>query len=393
MDRQGRPDIRVLVVDPDGTAAASTRDRLASAEGYEIDIAESRADALGRIDGVDCVLSEYDLDEGTGMDLLAAIRERAPHLPVILYTDATVEDVATRAIAAGVTDYIRKGEAREDVLRNRIEQAVTQARAERRAAAVERVNEVLREVNAALVRADTRSAIETAVCEILAGSDPYLFAWIGEYVPAEHRLLPRAHAGMEEGFLEQIPVGPESRLPDEGPGPEALETGEVQVTQNVADDPAFDDYAEAVRDRGYRSVAAVPIGHEGDLYGLLAIYASRPEAFGPEERDLLERLGVDIGHAIHTVAVQSELRRFRQAIDYAGHAVCITDPAGTIEYVNPTFEAQTGYTAAEAVGRSLSAIQPVGPADVRGDLGSVPRGKTWVRELTATRKDGERYHA
>lgn len=47
-----------------------------------------------------------------------------------------------------------------------------------------------------------------------------------------------------------------------------------------------------------------------------------------------------------------QLRQFREAVEHAGHAVYITDPDGTIEYVNPAFENITGYEADKALGET-----------------------------------------
>ncbi|ALG81201.1 PAS/PAC sensor signal transduction histidine kinase [Halanaeroarchaeum sulfurireducens] len=42
------------------------------------------------------------------------------------------------------------------------------------------------------------------------------------------------------------------------------------------------------------------------------------------------------------VAMQQRLRRFKQAVEAAGHAIYLTKPDGTITYVNPAFERITG---------------------------------------------------
>ncbi|MCW8173208.1 sensor histidine kinase [Natrialba swarupiae] len=47
-----------------------------------------------------------------------------------------------------------------------------------------------------------------------------------------------------------------------------------------------------------------------------------------------------------------QLRRFKEAVEASGHAVYITDPDGTIEYVNPAFEELTGYEREEAIGQT-----------------------------------------
>jgi len=47
-----------------------------------------------------------------------------------------------------------------------------------------------------------------------------------------------------------------------------------------------------------------------------------------------------------------EQRRLFTAIEYAAEDIVITDPQGTIVYVNPAFERVTGYARDEAVGQN-----------------------------------------
>ncbi|MFB6196573.1 MAG: ATP-binding protein [Haloplanus sp.] len=80
---------------------------------------------------VDCIVSGYRMPGMDGLELLAAVRERYPDLPFILYTDEGSEAVASDAIGAGVTDYVRQeDDAQYERLAARIEEAVRQFRAE-----------------------------------------------------------------------------------------------------------------------------------------------------------------------------------------------------------------------------------------------------------------------
>jgi PAS domain S-box-containing protein len=90
---------------------------------------------------------------------------------------------------------------------------------------------------------------------------------------------------------------------------------------------------------------------------------------------------------------ERELERFRNAVEYAGHGVLITDADGTIEYVNRAFEETTGYTAAEAVGET-PAILNSGAHDEEfyADLWeTILDGEVWQGEVINERKDGSRY--
>ena len=68
-----------------------------------------------------------------GLELLAAVRAEHPDLPFIPFTGAGSEGIASEAITAGVTEYLRKRTSPEqnEILTHRSEQAVERARTER----------------------------------------------------------------------------------------------------------------------------------------------------------------------------------------------------------------------------------------------------------------------
>ncbi len=87
-----------------------------------------------RTEQVDCIVSDYDMPNTDGLEFLELIREQYPDIPFILFTGKGSEEIASEAIASGVTDYMQKGGRSDtyDVLANRIENAVEQHRTEQR---------------------------------------------------------------------------------------------------------------------------------------------------------------------------------------------------------------------------------------------------------------------
>ena len=104
--------------------------------------ATNAEEALARLEEteVDCLVSDYDMPESNGLDLLRSVRETNPDLPFILFTGKGSEEIASEAISAGVTEYLQKGTATEQytVLANRIERAVSEHRARTKQAETER---------------------------------------------------------------------------------------------------------------------------------------------------------------------------------------------------------------------------------------------------------------
>lgn len=94
-----------------------------------------------------------------------------------------------------------------------------------------------------------------------------------------------------------------------------------------------------------------------------------------------------------TKLYEREKSVFEKQAEIADHAMFVTDREGTIEYVNPAFEASTGYTAAEAIGQTPTILNS-GQQDesVYEDLWeTITSGNVWEGELTNEKKTGALY--
>jgi PAS domain S-box-containing protein len=92
---------------------------------------------------------------------------------------------------------------------------------------------------------------------------------------------------------------------------------------------------------------------------------------------------------------EAAARRFKRAVEAAGHAIFITDRTGTIEYVNPAFEDVTGYAPEEVIGEDPSLLKS-GEMDQAyyADLWStILSGEVWSEPILNERKSGDHYHA
>lgn len=165
---------------------------------------------------------------------------------------------------------------------------------------LDRVNEVIRGIDRAVVSAETRDEIEQAVCDHIATSDPYEFAVIGEFSSSYHEFTPHASSGAGEEYIDEL-CG-ESGAPSlsEGPGATAARTGDIQVAKQLSD-LSNEFWQEAAERYGFRSFALVPVVYGDISYGILGVYADHPDAFDEEEQAILAELGETIGHAINAI--------------------------------------------------------------------------------------------
>ncbi|WP_115864102.1 PAS domain S-box protein [Halorussus litoreus] len=123
--------VRILHVEDDPGFAELVKTFLERRhETFEVHVeTDSRAALAAITDGsttFDCVVSDYDVPDLNGLELLAEIRSENPNMPFILYTGKGSEEIASEAISAGVTDYLQKGGGTDQyhVLANRIQNVV-----------------------------------------------------------------------------------------------------------------------------------------------------------------------------------------------------------------------------------------------------------------------------
>jgi PAS domain S-box-containing protein len=170
-----------------------------------------------------------------------------------------------------------------------------------RLSALNQLNAVVREITDAVIEQSTREEIERTVVEALADSDSYEFAWIGGVDPSTDTIRLRTEAGVE-GYLDDLTLSADPDHPlGNGPTAKAIRTQQLQITSDVQEDFEVEQWREHARTYGFRSSAAIPIVHDATMYGVLCVYARRPNAFTEEVRSVIGQLGEVVGHAIAAI--------------------------------------------------------------------------------------------
>ena len=93
---------------------------------------------------VDCVVSDYEMPRQNGLEFLEAVRREHPSLPFVLYTRREPEQMATKALEAGVDAYYQKqiGSGQYPLLANEIVTLVEKHRVDQRLLSLEREKHV-----------------------------------------------------------------------------------------------------------------------------------------------------------------------------------------------------------------------------------------------------------
>jgi len=156
------------------------------------------------------------------------------------------------------------------------------------------VNDRVRRICHALVGVETRGEAERLTCERLPDADHYAFVRIA--ARDGDGLSARATAGDGQGYVTAVDAEPDVKPP----ASRAAETGEATVVQRVGDEFRRAAWRREALTRDFRSVAAVPLSHDGVTDGALAVYADREDAFDDETVTVLMELADTVARSIRT---------------------------------------------------------------------------------------------
>ncbi|MFC6718297.1 bacterio-opsin activator domain-containing protein [Natrialbaceae archaeon GCM10025810] len=150
-----------------------------------------------------------------------------------------------------------------------------------------------------------RATIERTLCEGLAALEWVDLAWIGDASLEIDEVVPRTAAGRDEEYLDAVAVALEADAA--APTGRAAATRSTVVVDDVGRVETPTEWSRTTLERGFRSVAAVPIEHGDVIYGTLTVCAADPAAFDEETTGLLSHLGRIAGYALAATETRRSL--------------------------------------------------------------------------------------
>lgn len=109
---------KVMVVDDTAVDRQLAGGLLEGAPGIEVCYAENGKDALKQIEAAvpDLVVTDLQMPELDGLELVNALREKSPDVPVVLMTAHGSEVVAAQALANGASSFVPKAELGDSLM-------------------------------------------------------------------------------------------------------------------------------------------------------------------------------------------------------------------------------------------------------------------------------------
>ncbi|MGD0080968.1 MAG: PAS domain S-box protein [Methanoregula sp.] len=362
--------ISVLYVDDESDLLDTGKSYLEQTQEFAVATASSGSAALELIksNGIQAIVSDYQMPGMDGIELLKQVRAMNINIPFIMFTGKGREEIAVKAFENGADFYLQKGGDTESLfteLMHKIKAAVEHRRADAQVTTVNRLYAVLSATNKAIVHIHDRSELLDEICRIVVAEGGFTMAWAG-LVNSEKRLIePVAASGHGENYLDTISLSVDDSPHGQDPTVTAFRERRFHICNDIERDPTMALWRKEALGRGYRSLAAFPFALDTGNAGVITFYASEPGFFNDRIVRLLEEQSGDISFALVTldhegqrIAAEHELERselqYRRLFETAQDAILILDgESGEIIDANTFILDMLGYPLEYFVGRHL----------------------------------------
>ena len=346
--------IRVLMVDDDPSILEVSAIFLERAGDIKVDVAESAADALKRLldetRPYDVVISDYAMPEMDGIAFLKAVRSRDPHIPFILFTGKSREEVVIEALNSGADYYIQK-DGNPKVLFTELSHQIRQAAGREKARKADLVQRdlALKLSGATSLSVALKLCVNAAieVSETDCGTMYLLDRATGTYVLIHS-------TGFSPEYLEAI--SKRRRNPSTSLISKAVEP--IYIGYQDKSLPL----QKAREQEGLRAMAVVPIHHEGGVIGYYSVGTHTSDEVPLSGRSALETIAAITENAIFRLQAEEELRKseenYRALVEGQTDLICRFFPDGTITFVNEAYCRYFKKSRTEFVGQSIFCLVP-----------------------------------
>jgi two-component system NtrC family sensor kinase len=324
---------RILVVDDSLQMREFLSKTVLEAESYVVAIARNGQEGLESAvaNKPALIITDLAMPEMDGLQMLEALRARGLSMPAILMTAEGSEDIAVRALRAGVMDYFVKpfdvtemGEAVKRVLSaTRIGALRTSVPDQRRLQVLNTLIAVGKSVTSLLdLEQVLRRVVEAAV--FLTSSEEGTLMLLD---PVSHDLYMRATKNVQEGLLEM-----RLKVNDSLAG-HVVKTGEPLLLSGEGLQKIKTAYL-------VYSLIYVPLKIGGKVLGVLGVHnRSANRAFDQEAlasvTALADYAAIAIDNAHLYIDADSERKKLNRILNHIQDAVLMVDPDGRVALCNP----------------------------------------------------------
>jgi len=298
--------MRVLLVEDNEDDALLIRETLSDAT-IEIERAERLSTALEHLakGGFDAMLLDLSLPDAYGLDTIGRVLGQAPGVPIVVLTGLNDEETAVKAVERGAQDYLVKGQAGGQLLARSLRYAIQRHKAEESLKERNRELLVLRKISETILGSlDLKMVLEQILEQAMLS---------GSFDLGNIRLLDSSGETLQveatRGYRDPQNALSHRRLT------RTLESGQSHFGDRIFTESCIEEHVRdsgrfrTLKKEGVESFLNVPVRANGEMLGIIQLASRAPRKFRPEEINLFETIGNQMGVALQKAQLYEETRR------------------------------------------------------------------------------------
>ena len=233
-------------------------------------------------------------------------------------------------------------ETQLNLARIETERALAEARTQR----LTQLYAALSQCNQAIVRCTSEADLFALTCRIVVTFGGMKMAWIGLPDAPRQEIRPSAFFGAGTDYLLDLHISVSGDTPTgRGPTGTAFRDDQPFWCQDFETDPRTAPWHARGAKFGWGAAAALPLHRQGQVIGVLTLYADTSNAFDEEARSLLLEMVLDIDHALNNfdreaqreqaaAALRNSEQHLRTIIETEPECVKLVDADGQLIEMN-----------------------------------------------------------
>jgi PAS domain S-box-containing protein len=233
-----------------------------------------------------------------------------------------------------------------------------------------RLYATLSQVNQTIVRVKDQTELFRSISKVAVDHGKFGLAWIGLLEREMGNVTPVAVHGLANDKLPFQTINLKETPFKNGLMGAAFNSGGVAYSRDIQADPNMEHWYEMATGGGFHSAAAVPFRLNGEIVGILNLYATDVEFFENEEQhNLLKEMALDISFALDNIerekqrkqaneALRESEERYRKTLDSMLEGCQIIGFDWRYLYVNDAVALHGRQTKAELIGKTMMDVYP-----------------------------------
>jgi len=320
---------------------------------------------------IDCLITDYQMPDKDGIEFISDLRLKHPNIPLILMTNKGSAEIASKAIEAGATDYVRKGRGREqyEVLANRIINAVEQERGRVAQDRLTQTSSIITDIYEEINNSEGQSFKDRLETVLKLGREKLGYP-IG-YVAQQH----------ENSIEITSVVGNHDTIKQDSTHPientfckEAIDDAKPVIIDDISNSQRWKKSA-AADETGFSSYSGAPIISNGELYGTVCFGDYSPnDVHTQHHKIVVNAISQWMGYEVERNEYESELKRQIDRLEEFTGVVShdLRSPLNVAKGRAEIIERNQGSDNAEAVRSSLERMEGI----IEDTLTLARQGKT-----------------